>query len=51
VFLKSTGTHLINVPGYVPPDRFLLVLRFIGEGHMEKGVEWEAFLKANSGKP
>jgi thioredoxin-related protein len=51
VFLRPTGAHLINVPGYVPPDRFLLVLRYIGEGHMEKGVEWESFLKANSGKP
>lgn len=51
VFLRSTGGHLINVPGYVPADRFLLVLRYIGEGHMEKGVEWESFLKANSGKP
>jgi thioredoxin-related protein len=51
VFLKSSGAHLINVPGYVPADRFMLVLRYIGEGHMEKGVEWESFLKANGGKP
>jgi len=50
VFLRSNGAHLINVPGYVPADRFLLVLRYIGEGHMDKGVEWESFLKANGGK-
>jgi len=50
VFLRSNGAHLINVPGYVPADRFLLVLRYIGEGQMDKGVEWESFLKANGGK-
>lgn len=51
VFLKSSGAHLINVPGYVPADRFLLVLRYIGDGHMDKGVDWEDFLKRNAGKP
>jgi thioredoxin-related protein len=50
VFLNAEGGHVINVPGYVPPERFLLVLRYVGEGHMERGVEWEAFVKQNSGE-
>jgi thioredoxin-related protein len=51
VFLKPDGAHLINVPGYVPADRFLLVLRYIGDGHMEKGVAWETYLERSAAKP
>ncbi len=43
LFLRSTGEHLVNVPGYVPADKFLLVLRYIGDGHMDRGVSWEDF--------
>ena len=45
VFLRFSGEHLINVPGYVPADRFLLVLRYIGDGHLERGVSWDTFVK------
>ena len=43
VFLKPTGQHVINVPGYIPPERFRLVLRYVGEGHLERGVDWDTF--------
>lgn len=45
IFLDSRGEHLVNVPGYVPADRFLLLLQFIGDGHMGKGVSFDDFVK------
>lgn len=52
IFLRANGDHIINVPGYVPADRFLLVLKYIGEGHLDRGVNWEAFSKQQqSSKP
>ena len=43
VFLKPTGQHLISVPGHVPAERFQLVMRYVAEGHLERGVDWEEF--------
>ena len=43
IFLKANGQHSINVPGYVPADRFLMVLKYIAEGHLDRGVDWETF--------
>jgi thioredoxin-related protein len=51
IFLTSSGDHLVNVPGYVGPDRFLLLLRYIGDGHMDRGVKWEDYLKQTGAKP
>lgn len=45
VFLRANGEKLVNVPGYLPPDRFLLLLRYIGDGHMDRGVAWDDFMK------
>jgi thioredoxin-related protein len=45
VFLRSAGDHIANVPGYVPPDRFLLLLQYVGEGHLDRGVPFEEFAK------
>jgi thioredoxin-related protein len=45
IFLKPNGDHLVNVPGYVPADRFLLLLRYIGDGALEKGVKFEDFVE------
>ena len=45
IFLTSTGEHLTNVPGYLDADRFLLLLRYIGDKHMEKGEKWEEYVK------
>ena len=48
IFLSANGEHLANVPGYLAADRFLLLLRYIGDGHMEKGVSWADY-SANAG--
>jgi thioredoxin-related protein len=29
IFLAANGEHVVTVPGYVPPGRFLNLLRFI----------------------
>lgn len=49
VFLRPGGEHLVNVGGYVPAERFLMVLRYIGEGHMDRGTPWETFEKQVGG--
>ena len=49
IFLASNGEHLVSVPGYVEPARFLLLLRWIGDGHMERGVKWDDFVKQPAG--
>lgn len=43
LFLKSDGEHLVSVPGYIEADKFLLLLRYIGDGHLERGVTWDEF--------
>jgi len=45
VMLKPTGDHMVNVPGYFPAGDFKTVLRFIAEGHMERGERFEDFKK------
>jgi thioredoxin-related protein len=49
VFLKADGGHLVNVPGYVESARFLQVLRYIGDGHMERGVSFREYSKRPAG--
>jgi thioredoxin-related protein len=51
IFLRSNGEHLVNVPGYIPAEQFLLILRYIGEGHMDKGVDFREFQKNASAVP
>lgn len=46
VFLRSSGDHMVNVPGYVPADRFLRILRYLAEGHMDRGVSFQAYEKS-----
>ena len=46
VFLGSDGERLVNVPGYIKGDRFLLLLRYIGEGYLERGVDFAEFEKS-----
>ena len=45
VFLSATGDRLVNVPGYVEPERFLLLLRYIGDGHMARSEKWDDYVK------
>jgi thioredoxin-related protein len=49
VFLSATGERLVNVPGYLEPDRFLLLLRYIGDGHMARDEKWEDYVKHAQG--
>jgi thioredoxin-related protein len=49
IFLRPAGEHLVNVPGYVPADHFLMLLRYIGDGHMDRGESFEAFAKNPDG--
>ena len=48
VFLRSNGDHMVNVPGYLPSEKFLLLARFIGDGHMDRGVTWEEYSRKQS---
>jgi thioredoxin-related protein len=48
VFLRAGGDHLVSVPGYLESARFLQVLRFIGDGYMEKGVSFQDFTKQSA---
>ena len=45
IFLRANGQHIANVPGYVPADRFLLLLKYIGEGHLDRSVSFDDFVK------
>ena len=54
VFLSAKGGHLGSVPGYLPPEDFLLLLRFIGDGHAARGEKFADFLRvarASKGRP
>ncbi len=48
IFLRPAGEHLVNVPGYVDADRFLLLLHYIGDGHMDRGVTFQDFVKRSA---
>lgn len=48
IFLKPDGGHLVSVPGYVESARFMQVLRYIGDGHMTRGVTFQEFTKQSS---
>lgn len=45
MMLKPSGEFLVNVPGYLPAPDFKTVLRFVAEGHMERGEKFEDFRK------
>lgn len=43
IFLRPNGEHLVNVPGYVPAERFLRMLEYVGDDHIGRGVKWSDF--------
>jgi thioredoxin-related protein len=49
IFLTSEGEHLANAPGYIKADRFMLLLRFVGDGHMARHESWDDFMKQEQG--
>jgi thioredoxin-related protein len=54
VFLSAKGAQLGSVPGYLPPEDFLLLLRFVGDGHAARGENFADFQRAagaRTGRP
>jgi thioredoxin-related protein len=47
VFLAADGTLITTVPGFVQPERFLLVLHYIGDGHY-KTQPWDVYAKSRA---
>ena len=45
IFLHAQGDHIANAHGYVPADRFLLLLRYVGDGHLDRGVSFDDFAR------
>lgn len=48
IFLRSSGQHLATLPGYVPPERFLLLLRYVAEGYADRNMPFGEFEKRAS---
>lgn len=46
VFLRPNGDHMVNVPGYLPPEKFMKLVRYIGDGALDRGVKWEEYTPA-----
>lgn len=51
IFLRGNGEHVVNVPGYVPAERFKLMLEYIGDDHISRGVKWTDFEKRGGVPP
>lgn len=51
IFLRAGGEHLVNVPGYVPAERFKLILEYIGDDHIGRGVKWTDFERRGGATP
>ena len=51
IFLRPGGEHMANVPGYLDADRLLLLLHYIGDGYLDRGVSFDEFVKRSSGAP
>jgi thioredoxin-related protein len=49
IFLGPEGDRLATVPGYLEGDRFMLLLRYIGDGHLQRKEPWEQFVKREQG--
>ena len=49
-FLKPDGAIITNVPGYVPADKFELILKYLGEEHYQNKSfeEYQKSLKESS---
>lgn len=43
IFLRANGEHMVNVPGYLPYDKFMKLVHYIGDGYMDRGVTWEKY--------
>ncbi len=48
LFFAADGALVTQVPGFVKPDQFIGVLRFIGDGHY-KTTSWDAYRRGSTG--
>lgn len=49
VFLDAKGRKLLGVPGYLPANQFLTLLRYVADGHLQRGESFEAFARRPAG--
>jgi thioredoxin-related protein len=42
-FLKASGEKIDNIRGYRPPEMFMTILQFIGDGHYENKT-WKEYI-------
>lgn len=47
IFMKADGDPITLLPGYLPPEKFIDVLKFIGEDHYLT-TKWEEYLTQKS---
>ena len=33
IFLRADGEHMVNVPGYVEPAKYMQLVRYVGDGY------------------
>ena len=50
IFLRASGERIVNVPGYVAAPKFMKLVRYIGDGHMDRGTTWEEFSRESDEK-
>jgi thioredoxin-related protein len=49
IFLEPDGTNITLIPGFVPAEKFLPILRYIGDNHY-KTTSWEEYEKKHISK-
>lgn len=49
-FLESDGKKISNIPGYAPPEKFIHVLRYFGDGAYKSQTFQDYYSKVNSAK-
>jgi thioredoxin-related protein len=48
VFLHPDGKPIVTVPGYLPAPEFLQLVKYVGEGYYERGVDFEAYKQGHT---
>jgi len=48
-FLQSNGAKINNMPGYAPPERFIHILRYIGDGHYKSQTFKDYYARISDG--
>ncbi len=46
---NSRKPVLVDVPGFLPADQFMKLARYIGDGHLDRGVSWESYSARSGG--